>query len=204
MKTFSLLLVFTLSLVACDQRMDTSLPILGEPSIDDNGDLVHYKAPSFSFTDQLNQHVSNEDYDGKVHVVDFFFSTCPTICPVMTGHLRLVQDHFEKEDRLGIISYSIDPKHDTPEQLAAYADRYGVDGSKWALLTGYETDVFELAKDYKVRAFDDSMGGQSNILHDGTFVLIDDQRRIRGYYNGLEKTDVSRLIGDIEQLLKTM
>lgn len=206
MRLLFLLSILLISSWGCeDHRTSDSLPILGETSVDPStGSLIYYQAPSFSFIDQLNQGISEEDFEGKVYVVDFFFTSCPTICPQMTNHLKLVQDHFLGEKRLGIISYSIDPKYDTPERLAAYADRYGVDQERWSLLTGYETDVFELAKDYKVSAFDDTMGDERNIIHDGTFVLIDAKRRIRGYYDGLKKAEVKRLIGDIELLLKSM
>ncbi|MEL7001394.1 MAG: SCO family protein [Bacteroidota bacterium] len=99
----------------CENRADDALPILGETTVDERtGNIVHYKAPSFSFTNQLEQTISDEDLDGKVYVVDFFFTSCPTICPKMTNHLKRVQDHFEGEEGLGIISYSIDPEYDTP------------------------------------------------------------------------------------------
>jgi len=194
-----------ISLLACENRTSESLPILGETTVDEQtGSLVHYQAPSFSFTDQLNQTISNEDFEGKVYVVDFFFTSCPTICPKMTNHLKRVQDHFEGQTGVGIISYSIDPEYDTPDRLSIYADNYGIDQTKWSLLTGADTEIFELAKDYKVRAFDDSNEEQPNLIHDGTFVLVDDKRRIRGYYNGLVDTEVTRLIDDIELLLKSI
>jgi protein SCO1/2 len=120
----------------------------------------------------------------------------------MTKNLKLVEEAYVKEDRLAIISYTIDPVKDTPERLRAYAEDYNIDHDKWALLTGSKELVFELAKDYKVRAFDDSTGEERNLIHDGTFVLIDGQHRIRGYYNGLDQLDTQRLINDIAKLLK--
>ncbi|MEO1053626.1 MAG: SCO family protein [Bacteroidota bacterium] len=199
----SLLLIA--SLLACENRTGDALPILGETTVDEKtGNVVYYQAPAFSFTDQLNQTISNADFDGKVYVVDFFFTSCPTICPKMTNHLKRVQDHFEDEKGVGIISYSIDPEHDTPERLSAYADHYGIDQAKWSLLTGADTEIFEIAKDYKVMAFDDGTQHQPSLIHDGTFVLVDDKRRIRGYYNGLDDTEVTRLISDIEWLLESI
>lgn len=204
MKNCVFLFVLAVSLYACEQT-DRELPILGETTLDKStGEVIHYQAPSFSFTSQLGQEFSDVQVKGKVSVVDFFFSSCPTICPQMTNHLKLVQDHFENEDRLRIISYSIDPKYDTPARLAEYADYHGINGDQWALLTGFETDVFEVAKDYKVRAFDDGRDEVPGLIHDGTFVLVDEQRRIRGYYNGLEPSEIDRLIDDIALLLKAM
>jgi len=190
---------------SCQGPEGRSLPILGENQVDEpTGKEVQYAAPPFQFVDQSNRSISEKSFEGKVQVVDFFFTSCPTICPKMTNHLGKVQDHFQEEDRLAILSFSIDPVHDTPERLMMYADLHGVDPERWSLLTGDETDVFELAKDYKVMAFDDSMKGEANLIHDGTFVLVDNQRRIRGYYNGLEETEVDRLINDVKRLLKSI
>ena len=135
-------------------------------------------------------------------MVDFFFTSCPTICPQMTNHLKLVEQAFLQEDRVGIISISIDPKNDTPERLLEYSKNYDINTDRWNLLTGCDDIIFELAKDYKVRAFDDSSEEEINLIHDGTFVLVDGQQRIRGYYNGLEDEDTERLINDIKILLK--
>jgi protein SCO1/2 len=183
---------------------DSTLPILGEKVIDPvSGQLTHYKAPIFELTNQSNQVISNQEFENKIQVVDFFFTSCPTICPQMTNHLTLVQEAFAKEKEVAIISYSINPKYDTPEKLLKYAERYDIDNKKWSLLTGDSEKIFELAKDYKVSAFDDSNSeNEDNLIHDGTFVLVDGNRHIRGYYNGLELSDVNRLIKDIKRLLK--
>jgi protein SCO1/2 len=205
MKTLFKLLIVLAIISGCVRPSGESLPILGERSLDtQTGEITYYQAPQFAFTNQSNKTITSENFNGKIYVVDFFFSSCPTICPVMTNNLTLVQERFRENERVGIISYSIDPTYDTPERLAAYADLYQVDASKWSLLTGDKSEIFEIAKDYKVRAFDDTFAGESNLIHDGTFVLIDDKRRIRGYYDGLSEGDVQRLIEDIDVLLKTM
>ena len=203
MKKLIILLFVLIS--GCVRPSGDTLPILGETSVDErSGEITYYQAPEFSFTNQSNKTVTNHDLEGKLYVVDFFFSSCPSICPLMTNHLTLVQERFRDEDRIGIISYSIDPIYDTPEILTAYAERYNIDESKWSLLTGEKSEIFEIAKDYKVKAFDDTFAGKSNLIHDGTFVLIDDERRIRGYYDGLSQEDVQQMIRDIDILLKTM
>lgn len=188
-------------LFSCNQK--ETLPILGETSIDkETGELVYYKAPEFQLTNQMNQVASSVAFKGKIQVVDFFFTSCPTICPQMTRHMKLVEDKFQNENRVAIISYSIDAKTDTPGRLKEYAEIYDINNDKWTFLTGNSETIFELSKDYKVRAFDDSNQQGSNLIHDGTFVLVDAQRRIRGYYNGLDKKDTNRLIADIQKLLK--
>ena len=184
-------------------REEKKLPVLGEKSIDTGtGQYSDYKTPDFNLTNQFNEKVSSKDFKGKIQIVDFFFTSCPSICPRMTNHLKSVEEAFLEEDMVEIISISIDPKHDTPERLLAYSKRHDIKTDRWSLLTGRRDSIFELAKDYKVRAFDDSLREEVNLIHDGTFVLVDGEHRIRGYYNGLDQDDVLRLIDDIKILLK--
>lgn len=195
-------LFFLFSLISCEQ--EKQLPILGEKVIDEvTGETRDYQAPVFKLTNQLNQTTSNQEFAQKIQVVDFFFTSCGSICPIMTQNLTLVQEAFKDEERVHILSYSIDPELDTPKQLKQYAQNYQINPQQWSLLTGKQETILELAKDYKVRAFkDDMIQEERNLLHDGTFVLVDAQRRIRGYYNGLEVEDVNKLIDDIRTLLK--
>lgn len=203
MRTISCYLFFgsLLLLISCSNQQ--SLPILGETSIDEHtGELVYYTAPEFQLINQLNSVSTNDNFKGKIQVIDFFFTSCPSICPKMTSHLRIIEEAFSENDKVHIISYSIDPKTDTPERLQAYANSYEIDSNKWTFLTGDSETIFDLSKDYKVRAFDDNNWQGTNLIHDGTFVLVDSERRIRGYYNGLEKAETDRLINDINILLK--
>ncbi|NAS11498.1 SCO family protein [Poritiphilus flavus] len=207
MKTVSLVLLSLVWLFfSCKGKgmaQSEVLPILGETSRHPvTGELVYYKAPEFSLRSQTGEAFSEQQLHGKIHVVDFFFTTCPTICPKMTSHLREVQQHFEGNDKVGILSYSIDALTDTPEVLENYAMANGIKNEQWKLLTADQTDVFEISKGYKVMAFDDSRGEERTLIHDGTFVLLDAERRIRGYYNGLDPQDTRRLIADMEKLLK--
>ena len=156
-------LFVALLLLGCATE-ESALPILGE------------RAPSFSLTNQMQQTITDRKVAGKIHVVDFFFTSCPSICPQMTTHLKVVQEAFAGEEEVAILSYSIDAKHDTPDRLLEYARRYGIDNEQWSLLTGDRDQIFELAKDYKVRAFDDSDSqgdSETSLIHDGTFVLLD-------------------------------
>ncbi|TRX60559.1 SCO family protein [Fulvivirga sp. M361] len=202
MRTGLNVIMLSIVVLSCRDNPDSTLPILGEMTIDSvSGNIKYYQAPEFTYIDQRNRPITHEDFEGKVQVVDFFFTSCPTICPKMTRHLKTVQDYFINDPRVAIISFSIDPKHDTPERLKSYAENHGVNDMQWSLLTGNGPDVFALSKDYKVMAFDDRLGNEPNLIHDGTFVLVDDERKIRGYYNGLDKEDITRLIKDIEKLL---
>lgn len=189
-----------LVLAYCTEK--EGLPILGESSVEvGTGKMLHYTSPKFNLTNQLNQKVSSEEFEGKIQIVDFFFTSCPTICPQMTNHLKSVAEAFSDEDKVKIISFSIDPENDTPERLLDYSKLHDINLEKWTLLTGCKDIIFELAKDYKVRAFDGSDEREINLIHDGTFVLVDFRQRIRGYYNGLDEIDTERLISDVQKLL---
>lgn len=203
MKTIKFLIatISLFTLISCAEK--DGLPILGESSVEvGTGKMLYYTTPEFNLTNQLSKKVSSKEFEGKIQIVDFFFTSCPTICPKMTNHLKSVEEAFLKEDKVEIISFSIDPENDTPERLLEYSKLHDIKAEKWTLLTGCKDIIFELAKDYKVRAFDDSNERELNLIHDGTFVLVDGRQRIRGYYNGLEGEDTERLINDIKILLK--
>lgn len=196
-------LLLVMILAGCTKS--DQLPVLGESSIDPlTGKTVYYQTPEFQLKNQFNREVSQLDFENKIQVVDFFFTSCPTICPKMTTHLKLVEKAFENTDEVAIVSYSIDGTNDTPERLKQYSENYRINNDKWTFLTGGSDAVFELSKDYKVLAFDDGNSSQRNLIHDGTFVLVDSKRRIRGYYDGLSVKDTKRLILDIDKLIKEM
>ncbi|MDN3494168.1 SCO family protein [Winogradskyella bathintestinalis] len=151
--------------------------------------------PEFSFTNQYGKTVTNKDYLGKVYVVEFFFTTCPTICPIMNRNLVEVQDQFENFDNFGIASFTITPDIDTPEVLKDYADKYNITNPNWNFLTGEEKAIYKLANEgfNLYTAKDDSVEG--GFEHSGNFALIDKEGYIRSrkdnfgnpliFYNGL-------------------
>lgn len=153
------------------------------------------KIPTFSFTDQNGKTITNEDYLGKVYVVEFFFTTCPTICPIMNRNLVSVQNHFKDFENFGVASFTINPEIDTPEVLKAYADAYGINNPNWHLMTGEEDAIYKLANEgfNLYTAKDDTVEG--GFEHSGNFALIDKEGYIRSrrdnfgnpliFYNGL-------------------
>lgn len=153
------------------------------------------KVPAFSFTNQDGKTITNEDYLGKVYVVEFFFTTCPTICPIMNRNLVEVQNQFTDFENFGVASFSITPDIDAPEVLKAYADKYGIENPNWNLLTGNETAIYKLANEgfNLYTAKDESVDG--GFEHSGNFALIDKEGFIRSrkddfgnpkiFYNGL-------------------
>lgn len=152
------------------------------------------KVPNFSFTDQHGKTITNKDYEGKVYVIEFFFTTCPTICPRMNRNLIQIQNELKDFKDFGVASFTINPEHDTPEVLKAYAEKYGVTNSNWHLLTGDKDAIYKLSNEgfYIFAAENESVEG--GFEHSGNFALIDKNGFIRSrvvngnpliYYNGI-------------------
>lgn len=182
------------------------------------------KVPAFSFINQNGKTITNKDYEGKVYLVEFFFTTCPTICPRMNKNMVEIQNHFKDfENDFGVASFTITPDIDTPEVLKQYAKNYGITNPNWHLMTGDKEAIYELANDgfYLYTAKDESVEG--GFEHSGNFALIDKQGYIRSrltspnnpliYYNGIiseeEGVDdegipqeITMLKEDIAKLLK--
>ena len=169
-------------------------------------------APRFELTNQVGKQISDKDYLGKVHVIEFFFSTCPTICPKMNQNMLKIQDEFLNEKDFGIVSITINPDYDTPEVLKEHADVLGVKHPNWNFLTGDKAYIFDLAnKGFNMYAGENkkAMGG---FEHSGMFALVDKEGNIRCrtdqhgnpilYYDGIDQTAVENIIEDIKKLLQ--
>lgn len=165
------------------------------------GKRRNHRIGSFSLTNQLNQTITEETTAGKIYVVDFFFTRCATICPVMTSNLEKVQDAFDDEDDFLILSHSVTPEADTPEVLFDYAYMHGAIDGKWHFLTGPKADIYSLARKQYFAVLDECDGGLQDFIHTENFVLVDEQKRIRGFYDGTLEEEIDRLIGDIKNLL---
>lgn len=160
-----------------------------------------HQIPSFSLTNQLGEKITEKDVKGKVYVVDFFFTACPGICPKMTKNMGLVQEAFKKDQEVLLLSHSVTPEYDSIPVLKRYADIKGVIAHKWHLLTGKRKEIYELGRHFYF--VEEDLGlekDQGDFLHTENFVLIDQDRHIRGIYNGLNKTSVQQLIADIKTL----
>jgi protein SCO1/2 len=201
---FALVTISSLFTACTDPNLssDDSLPILGRKQVVD-GDTVYHSIPDFSFINQDSQIVTNAAFAGKAYVVDFFFISCPTICPKMTKQMHRVYQTFEEEDRLAFLSHTIDTRNDTIPRLKKYADNLGVDAPKWHFVTGEKDEIYEIADDYFSIALEDpdSPGGYD---HSGRLILIDQNRHIRSFCNGTEPESVDQFMEDIEKLLTEM
>ena len=209
MKKLLLFLLFPVALaISCSSPSEKTsetaeLPILGERYVDDNQDTVYHSIADFAFINQVGDTIRKEDMVGKIYVADFFFTTCPTICPVMKKEMLRVYEQFKGDPNFRILSHSIDPSHDTQAVLKDYAEKLGVpDAATWNFLTGDQEKIFEIGQtSYLTTTMADDMepGG---FLHSGAFLLVDQQGRIRGVYDGTKTEQVDRLLADIPKLLK--
>ncbi|PIA81676.1 photosynthetic protein synthase II [Gaetbulibacter sp. 4G1] len=180
------------------------------------------KVPTFSFTNQEGKTISNKDYKGKVYVIEFFFTTCPTICPRMNANLIQIQNSFKGFEDFGVASFTINPDYDTPKILKGYAERYGVTNPNWHLMTGNKDEIYKLANEGFNLYTGENAEAEGGFEHSGNFALIDKNGFIRSrkdkfgnpiiYYRGIiseeEKVDedgvkeeISALKEDIKKLL---
>lgn len=176
------------------------LPVLGFREVGPTGDTLYHKIPDFTFTDQDGNLISQETTAGKIYITDFFFTSCPTICPKMKAQMLRIHDAFIDNEAIVLLSHTIDPAHDSVAVLKEYASRLGIQTAKWHLLTGEKDVIYGIAEKYLVSVAEDDQepGG---FIHGGHFILIDTDRKIRGYYDGTREEEVSKLIEDIRLLL---
>ena len=160
----------------------------------------HTIAP-FTMTNQNGQTITEKDYENKVYVADFFFTTCPSICPVMTKNMFSLQEKLKtKYPEVKLLSYSVTPEIDTIEQLKRYAIENKVDDKIWNLVTGDKKEIYTLARKSYLVVQNDGNGGPHDMIHTENFVLIDKENRIRGYYDGTDINEMDRLITEIGML----
>jgi len=161
-----------------------------------------HKIAEFSFIDQNNQKVTNANFDGRVYIADFFFTTCPGICPQMTNNMAKLQDNYIDDDRIKFLSHSVTPWMDSVKQLKRYAIANGVVSKKWHLVTGDKAAIYNLARQsYFAEKQIGLQLDSEDFLHTENFLLVDSQRRIRGIYNGTIDSEMIRLKEDIDILL---
>ena len=160
----------------------------------------HTIAP-FTMTNQNGQTITEKDYENKVYVADFFFTTCPSICPIMTKNMFSLQEKLKtKYPEVKLLSYSVTPEIDTIEQLKRYAIENKVDDRIWNLVTGDKKEIYTLARKSYLVVQNDGNGGPHDMIHTENFVLIDEENRIRGYYDGTDINEMDRLITEIGML----
>lgn len=162
----------------------------------------YHKIADFSLTNQNGKTITQNDYKNKIYVADFFFTTCQTICPIMTNNMAIIQKEILNDNEVMLLSHSVTPKIDSVEQLKRYAVKKGVIDSKWNLVTGDKKQIYELARKSYLAVKDNPYTGPFDMVHTENFMLIDKKKQIRGFYDGTNTEDIERLLEDIIILKK--
>ncbi|MGV6845337.1 MAG: SCO family protein [Lutibacter sp.] len=160
----------------------------------------NHKIADFTLINQNGDTITQEDYENKIYVADFIFTRCKTICPLMSNNMAKIQQAFIKDNDVKLLSMSVTPVIDSVPVLKAYAKEKGVIDKKWNITTGPKKEIYSLARKSYFVVLDQGDGGLQDFIHTENFVLIDKQKRIRGFYDGTDLTDVNRLIEDIKIL----
>lgn len=160
----------------------------------------HTIAP-FSMTNQNGETITEGDYENNIYVADFFFTTCPSICPIMTKNMAALQESLSEYSQVKLLSFSVTPAIDSVAQLKRYAIKNNIDDSRWNLVTGDKKEIYALARKSYLVVKDDGDGGPYDMIHTENFVLVDAQKRIRGYYDGTQATAMDTLLEDIKILV---
>lgn len=204
------LLLFLNFLCACSEDgLKETLPYYNTPNftpifLDDSTlltKIIPHQIADFSFKDQNNLTISSRQIEGKIHVANFFFTSCGSICPVMTNHMKMIDSAFKGDENLILISYSVTPWIDNTKVLKNYAMSNQIKNPNWHFLTGSKSDIYRLARQSYFAEEDLGFTKDStNFLHTEHFLLIDKTKRIRGIYNGTLALEINQLIKDIEIL----
>lgn len=160
----------------------------------------NHKIADFSLINQNGKTITNKDYEGKIYIADFFFTRCQTICIVMAYNMGELQEHYRNDDDIMFLSHSVTPVMDSVPVLKEYALRKGVIDKKWNVTTGPKKHIYDLARKSYFAVLDEGEGDENDFIHTEQFVLIDKERRIRGFYDGTKKEDMEKVKNDIKLL----
>ena len=160
----------------------------------------YHTIADFALTNQNGKLVTQKDYENKIYIADFFFTTCPTICPIMTKNMAGIQDKILNDEDVMLLSHSVTPDIDSVPQLKKYALEKGVKDRKWNLVTGDKQQIYELARKSYMAVKTDGDGGPYDMIHTENFILVDKERRIRGFYDGTDSEEMKKLLSDLEIL----
>ena len=184
-----------------EQKPIRTLPYFGKKRTNDKKDTIFHTVKPFFFINQYNEKVTEEIVKNKIYVTDFFFTTCQSICPIMSTQLERVYQKFYNHNDVMILSHTVAPDEDSVEVLMDYAKSHNVKNKQWLFLTGDKKHLYELAREGYLLNAEEGDGGDGDFIHTQNFVLVDKERHLRGFYDGTDSVDVSRLIVDIQMLL---
>ncbi len=188
---------------------NTSIPFYNSPDFTpyflSNGEveeIISHKISDFSFINQNEKTITNKEIEGKIHIANFMFTSCTSICPDMTGNMKLIEKAFSNDPRVVILSYSVTPWIDTPDKLADYVEFNDIKTNNWHFLTGSKNEIYSLARESYFA--EETMGfskDSTDFLHTEYFILVDRDKRIRGIYNGTLMLEALQVVEDISALL---
>jgi protein SCO1/2 len=156
-----------------------------------------HKIGDFKLTNQNGKTITPKEFENKIYIADFFFTTCMTICIPMTENMKIVQDEFMDDDEIKLLSHTVTPEIDDVPQLRKHADKMGLVDGKWHMVTGDKKQIYNLARKHYLASKTDGDGGPYDLVHTENFVLVDKEKRIRGFYDGTDKQEIEKLIEDI-------
>ena len=162
----------------------------------------YHTIADFSLINQNGKTVTQDTYNNKIYIADFFFTTCQTICPIMTDHMVILQNQLKLDPDVMLLSHTVTPEIDSVAQLKKYALNKGVLDSKWNLVTGDKKEIYQLARKSYLAVKSNGNGGEYDMIHTENFILVDQKKRIRGYYDGTLEGDIESLLNDIDILKK--
>lgn len=185
-----------------EQKPLRTLPFFGKKRIEQKNDTTYHTIKPFMFINQFNEKVTEKTIENKIYVTDFFFTTCQSICPIMSNQLERVYNEFKTRDDFLILSHTVAPEEDSVPVLMEYAKFHGVNDKKWLFLTGEKKHLYDMARTAYLVNNDTGNGDEDDFVHTQNFALIDKEKHIRGMYDGTDSLDVNRLIIDIKLLIE--
>ncbi|HHS95029.1 MAG TPA: SCO family protein [Phaeodactylibacter sp.] len=198
---FFFLFLTLLIVSACQKTNAKKLPILGEKEKVDGKVIGYHEISDFQFVDQDSQIVNNATFKDKIYVVEFFFTSCKTICPKVAQQMLRIHDRFKDHDEVVLLAHTIDPKRDTVGRLKWYAEKLGIQNAdKWHFVTGDKEKLYDMADEYFIVAKEDA-DADGGFDHSPTIILVDKNRRVRSFCNGTDPQAVDLFMEDIETLL---
>lgn len=197
--------VFIYAFFIYDKEKPTRiLPIYGEKQYESKSgktDTTYHTIQTFRFTNQDGKPVTEDSFKGSVYVTDFFFTTCHSICPIMSNQMERIYTKYKGNKEVKFLSHTVDPEIDTVEQLKAYAIKHNADAAQWMFVTGDKKELYNIARTGYLLNAEQGDGGPDDFIHTQNFALIDKDKRIRGFYDGTDSTEMNKLMVDIDVLL---
>lgn len=185
-----------------EQKPLRTLPYFGKKNTMTLGDTAYHTVKPFCFTNQYNEKVTEETVKGKIYVTDFFFTTCQSICPIMSSELERVYKTFATNKDILILSHTVSPEEDSVNIMMNYANLHGVKDRRWLFLTGDKKHLYDMARTSYLLNAEEGNGDADDFIHTQNFALVDKERHLRGFYDGTDSLEVSRLIIDMNLLLE--